>query len=219
MARPKKPVNTFEAYQQERQDVRVLHIEAYLKAAKNSRASFKYVTDLAEMVATHLTQVEGKKCNRSTLLRNPKYKALLLSYMAGDVVAGVKNVKSKKAESPQAQALAIHSELRISNLERENERLKAYVSDLKSQVSQSEPPRISSDKGSSDATKKAAENEVSFIKTCQVLLRVLESSDGLLSVDFETERLLDASRRVDNIIADKQLAAPFIAWLRANKTR
>jgi hypothetical protein len=213
MARPKKPVNTFEVYQEERQAKRIAHINAYLKVAKDSRAHFKYVTDLAEMVAAHLSQMEGTKCSRSTLLRNLKYKGLLLSYMAGDVASGVKNAIAKNAESPAAQALAVHSQLELANLKRENVRLKAYIAELKDQVSQTEIPKLTL------ADAKVAVDDSAFVRTCQVLLRVLENSDGLLTVDLELERLLDASRIIDNVIADQKLAAPFIAWLRANRTR
>lgn len=213
MAKLKKLVNPFEAYQQDHQSTRVAHIQAYLKVAKDSRAHFAYVTDLAEMVATHLSQVEGKKCHRSTLLRNLNYKGLLLSYMAADVAPGIKRVISNKVESATEQALVVHSQLELANVKRENLRLKVHIAELRSRDSQFGAPELSL------ASTKPAADEVAFVKTCQVLLRVLENFDGLLSVDFEMDRLLDTSRIVDNVIADEKLAAPFIAWLRANKVR
>jgi hypothetical protein len=167
------------------------------------------------MVAAHISQVEGESCVFGTLLRNPTYKQLLLSYQAGDTALTVNDLSAKSVRSGGAEAEALMTQLRLelSNVKRENERLKAYVSELASDV----VPK--SDSGTAVLQGKKDTAEQDFIFTCQVLLRVLENAGELLEIDFEQDRLLDGARMVNRVIAEGALISPFIAWLRANRTR
>ncbi len=211
MARPKKGTNTFKGYQEDKQARREALIQDYLKVAQKSRARFKYVTDLAKMVAVHISQVEGNDCNQSTLLRNPRYKTLLLSYLADELQPGAKNLDARPSNSPSDQVQITQLQLTNRNLVSENQRLKAHLASLKDEGEQL-------NYRSSVLSRVDAQTfEADFVHTCQALLRLLQSFDDLVSVDIESNSILDLSRRTDNIIADARLAAPFVAWLLANR--
>lgn len=213
MSRSVKKANTFAAYQEDKQARREGLIGGYLIVAKQSRAHFKFVTDLAKFVAVHLTQVEGKECNPATLLRNPRYKSLLLSYLAGEMKPGAKNLVVAPSDSPASKALVTQFQLENRNLASENARLKAHLAELKND----EPNRgVLPSHCAASSTQSGDSN---FVLTCQVLLRLLENFGDFVSVDMDSGTLLDLSRKTDNVIADERLAAPFINWLKANRTR
>ena len=208
MVRPKKSINTFRAYQQEKLGKRIAHINAFLASMGKNRARFQYVTDLAKLVAVHLSQVEGKNCVYSTLTRNLHYRALLEHYMARDVASGVKNALPTKTESPAMQALAVHTKLELANLKRENLRLKIYIEELMARGLKLEDSSIAL-----PSATQGTEN-TDFVKTCQVLRRVIDDSDGILVINLD--QLENEARIVHKVIADKKLLAPYMAWFRAN---
>lgn len=165
------------------------------------------------MVAIHIGQVEGNECNLATLLRNPRYKALLLSYMANERELGAKNFVAKPSDDSGTQVVVTQLQLANRNLSNENQRLKRHVAALGEQVGQA-TLRVPV-KGPTNFSKM----EANFVLTCQSLLRVLESLRDFVSVDASTKRILDASKRTDNVIADERIASPFVDWLQANQTK
>jgi hypothetical protein len=214
MPRPSKGKNTFLGYQEEKQARRESLISDYLKVLKKGKAQFKYVTDLAKMVAVHISQAEGKECNKATLLRNLRYKALLLSFMADEMRPGAKNAVAKSSDDPGAQAQLTQLQLANRNLIKENQRLKAHIvalPDAGPQQAEVQPQAMSFDS--------APDFEERFVLTCQVVLRILENLGDFISVDTESMRVLDLSKRIDNVIADERLAQPFVEWLQATRTR
>ena len=202
--------NKFEQYQRELQETRLSHIDACLEDMRSSHVSFKHVSHLAAMVASYLSQVEGKPCARSTLQRNLLYRARLLGYMADEMPPGVKNIVGHLADEAVVQALLTQKQLEVANLQRENRRLKSYISELSTRS-------INSDASVTQPNHVADNSD--FIRTCQVLVRVLDNFDDLISIDFEKSSVLDATRISNRVIAEPQLMAPFISWLQANKTR
>lgn len=216
MPRASKNINTFSEYQEEKQARRESLIRAYLIMAQKSRVRFKFVTDLAKFVAIHVTQVEGSNCNTATLLRNPRYKSLLLSYLADEMRPGVKNLVLDPLDSPASKALLTQLQLENRNVVNENARLKAHVAALKDDV-----PTARFQQHSQNAAISSLQNsESNFVLTCQVLLRLLEyfSDLDLVRIDAESSNLLDKSKKTHNVIADARLTAPFMIWLKANRT-
>lgn len=214
----KKGVNRFEAYQTLKQQSRVTLISEFLTYLKTSRVRHQYVTDLAEMVAKHITEREGKPCNRATILRNPRYKAMLLSYMAENLAAGTKNLKVKDITDPKTQALMLTTQVDVSNLKNENERLRAYIAHLESQEIKpsgmiSAPQNVPSDYSQFEFEKE----QIRFARVCQSLQRLIRYLNSVVSVDMNSRQIVDMSKSRNNVIVDSETAAGFFEWLEANK--
>lgn len=211
-----KGKNTFEGYQQAKQERREQLVVEYLEQLKTSRVKFQHVTGLAEMVATHLTHQEKKPCNRATLLRNKRYKALLLTFMAAHLGGGTKNLKLKEVADEKAKSLVVTAELEASNLKREVERLRVYIAHLEKQ--QAGQPALAADPPEPDAMRQELhEAQLKLTRTCQALFAILRHFERTVSVDMDREQVLDMSRLRNNVIVDSALAAPFVEWLRQNK--
>jgi hypothetical protein len=211
-----KRENRFEAYQQAKLQSREKLITDYLRYLKTTRVRFTYVTDLAAMVATHIAQKENGKCNKATLLRNKKYKALLLTFMASHLGGGTQNINELTVTDEKAKALLTTAQLDAANLRREVERLKAYISILEQGASEKNTAAI----GQSDTpqlTNDLKENQLKYVRTCQALHAVLRHLESSISVDPARKAIIDLSRLRKNVIVDADLASPFIDWLNANQ--
>jgi hypothetical protein len=213
-----KGVNTFETFQLEKQQRRETLIAEFLAYLKTSRVQTPYVTDLAEVVSNHISAQEGKPCNKATLLRNPRYKSMLLSYMAATLAKGTKDLKSKDIKDPKAQALVISTQIESGNLKRDNERLRAYVAILESKISDLganvEPENrvvMSANSAEIEST------HIKYVRICQALHAVIVHMQPTLSVDISSRRILDMSKLRNNVVVDSDIAGGFFDWLEANK--
>jgi hypothetical protein len=211
-----KARNTFEGYQQAKQERREQLIVEYLEQLKTSRVKFQHVTGLAEMVATHISYQEQKPCNRATLLRNKRYKALLLTFMAAHLGGGTKSLKLKDVADEKAKSLVVTSQLEASNLRREVDRLKVYVAHLEKRLS-GQPASLPPPVDSGGAQQEMRDVQLKLTRTCQTLFAVLRHFDNMVSVDMEREVVLDMARLRNNVLVDATLAAPFVEWLRLNR--
>lgn len=211
--------NTFEGYQQAKQSGREKLIIQYLEQLATSRVKFKHVTGLAEMVAIHITQSEQRPCNKATLLRNNRYKALLLTFMAAHLGAGTKSLRFKDIGDDKSKSLVATAQLEAANLRREVERLKLYVTHLGEKVSA--PRNAGATDGAHIEIEKLQETlretQLKHTRTCQALFSLLNHFSQAVSADVEQQRILDLSRLRNNVIVDSTKAAPFFEWLAANK--
>lgn len=212
--------NTFEGYQAAKQDRRAQLIIQYLEQLKTSRVKFKHVTGLAEMVATHITHQElklkqkQKPCNKATLLRNIRYKSLLLTFMAAHLGGGTKNLKLRDVGDEKAKALITTVQLEAGNLRREVERLKVYVVHL--EKNQSATPTTLPTPVDGGLREALHEMQLKHVRTCQALQRVLLHFEKSLAVDMGRRQILDMSRLRNNVVVDTDVTAPFFEWLRDN---
>ena len=212
----KRKGNPFEGHQQEKQERREALIAEYLAALQGSKVSFKHVSGLAVMVAKYIAEHEGKPCSKSTLLRNPRYKATLLSFLAKTHRKGTKSMKLRSLEDEQAKALVITSQLEAANLRREVLRLKTYVQFLEDNAQgRITPPEPNEELERAQAKGQAF--EMKFVRTCQTLFKVLKEMEQVLTIDPEQRRILDRSRTRNNVVVDARLAEPFFEWLAANQ--
>jgi len=219
-----KNANTFASFQEQKQVRREKYIEAYLVVARKSRQKYDFVTDLAKAVANHISvnekreHISESECNPSTLLRNNRYKSLLLSYLADSASAGLKNSHKLAIKlSPAEKSSALLSDIKTSNLRLESQRLKYHIADLeKALAAKGEIQAIVSKSGSAnDALVEFSEMEFKYVSTCQVVMAIVSKLQDVLTVDIEKRRILDAAvRRGDNVIVDERLAAPFFDWLK-----
>jgi len=208
-----KHKNPFAGWQEAKQERREALVREFLAYMAKKRMRCEYVTDLAEMVAKHIAEQEGTSCNRATLLRNKRYKALLLSYMARSLAEGTDSIDRRTLTDPKAGALVLAAEIGAENLRREVARLKAYISELESTNTEHGPRKLS---------EPTADNAIDDLRrrhvlTCQALLAVLKHFDGLLRADSDAKRVMDASARPHKIVVDEKLATPFFEWMHLNR--
>lgn len=208
-----KKINTFESYQAEKQDRREQLIRDYLGFLTESKVSFKHVTGLAVMVSKHVAKHDKSgKCDKSTLLRNPRYKSLLISHIV-DSRVGTKRLAQRGIKDDAARAAVATAQLQAANLRREVARLKAYVESLEKTAvalpaSHSEP--------SKELERVKADlhlGGIKFARTCQTLYKVLKQMDRVLLLDPEQRRILDLSKTRNNVVVGADLADPFFDWL------
>lgn len=204
--------NPFAGWQQAKQERREMLVREFLAYMKKKRMRCEYITDLADMVSKHISEQEGTSCNRATLLRNKRYKALLLSYMAHSLAEGTDAIDHRSLKDPKAGALVLAAEFGAENLRREVARLKAYIFELEATKTKPMPPRVevATDDLIEEVTRK-------HILTCQALLAVLKHFDGLLFADADAKRVLDKSARPHKVVVDEKFAAPFFEWLYRNR--
>ncbi len=210
----------FAAWQETNQARRESVIAEYLEYLHTTRVRVKFVTDLANLVAKHIAKEEGAECNRSTLLRNPRYKAQLLSYMARNLAPGTKGIDPKSIVDPAAKALLTTSKLETGNLKRELERLNIYIKSLEEQLEehrQTGKPLLRGPHPSKlEVSGELPEYQVKFVRTCQALRSLLDYMQITLEVDTRSQQVLDKAKRRNNVIVDKDLAGPFFEWLASN---
>lgn len=205
----------FSAWQEANQIRRESIVSEYLDFLGKTRVKVRHPTDLADLVAKHISQVEGKPCNKSTLLRNVRYKAKLLSYQARSL-SGIKSVSSRSVTDVTAKALVTNAELECGNLRRELERLKIYTSTLEKQLDhlQGQGRILPEDVPSDETPTQLSEYEFRFIRTCQALRSLLSHLNLIVQVDPDNRRILDISKRRNNVIVGEEVAGPFFDWLK-----
>jgi len=210
--------NPFGNWQESSQSGRELIIDNFLAYLKSTRIRAEHPTALANLVARHISTVEGNPCATSTLLRNLRYKTKLLTHQAEQQAPGAKALDTRSVKDPTARALMASSELEAGNLGRELERLRIYTTSLESEVDQLLSKRVPSlpspcaDPSGSGAAR-ISDAEVNFIRTCQALRSVVSHLNVVLELDTIERRILDRSKRKDNVIVDKEMAGPFFDWL------
>lgn len=210
-----KVANRFSEWQEARQARREAIISEYLSFLGKTRIKVRNLTDLAELVARHISQIEGKPCNKSTLLRNVRYKARLLTFQARSLASGTKALSSRTVTDPTAKALVACAELESENLKRELQRLNIYATALEKQVDQLQSRGWQPPSTAPESQTRLSDYEFRFIRTCQALRLLLNHLDRVVQIDLRSECILDMSKRRDNVIASKEVVAPFLEWLGA----
>ncbi len=212
--------NTFRNYQEEKQSAREKIIVNHLSYLKTTRVRFKYITDLADILAREITIREGTSCNKATLLRNIRYKALLLNFMASQIGKGVKTIDRNAIVDDKAKALLLSAELEAGNSKHEIARLKAYIRSLESKLPEADQLTTLFDvQHNSNAiqTVEAESIRLRFTLTCMALLAILNHYADLVKVDTQVQQIIDPSLRSNNVVVDERTAAPFFEWLRSQE--
>lgn len=207
----KRPANPFKGYQDKVVQEREQIIARYLASLRKTRAKFEYVTDLAKAVAEQVELAEGKPCCFTTLLRNKRYKALLLNFMA--MRSGTDSVR---VSEPPAQAVIHTVELELGNVKRDNDRLRAYIADLEERLNEQPmlPSLPTQQPGSLDELPRLF-NEKAL--ACKALWLILEHFKDLVSIDTDRGCIIDlAASKRKNVIVEPEVARGFLDWARAN---
>lgn len=212
--------NTFKNYQEEKQSAREKIIVNHLSYLKTTRVRFKYITDLADILAREITIREGTSCNKATLLRNTRYKALLLNFMASQIGKGTKTIDRNAIVDDRAKALLLSAELEAGNGKHEIARLKMYIRSLESKLAEAGQSTTLFDvqnKANTNQTIEAESIRLRFTLTCMALLAILNHYADLVKVDTQVEQIIDPSLRKNNVVVDESTAAPFFEWLRSQE--
>lgn len=207
----KRPANPFRGYQDKVVEEREQIVARYLASLRRTKAKFEYVTDLAKAVAEQVGLAEGKPCSFTTLLRNKRYKALLLNFMA--MRSGTDTVQ---VSEPAAQALIYTVELELGNVKRDNERLRAYIADLEMRLNG--PPILPASPaqcaGSADELVRLS-NDKALV--CKAFWLVLEHFKDFVTIDADRDCIIDlAASKRKNVIVEREIAHVFLDWVRAN---
>ena len=211
-----KDPSKFSAWQEANQIRREAIIDQYLQTLAKTRVKVRNPTDLADLVAQHISQVEAKPCNKSTLLRNNRYKAKILSYQAKSLAPGAKALNSRSVTDPTAKTLITNAQLESGNLKRELDRLNIYVVSLEEQVDrlQSQGRQLPNPGHATESVNGLSDFEYRFARTCQALMLLLNNLNTVVKIDPHSQRIIDmAARRKDATIVDKDVAGPFFEWL------
>lgn len=207
----KRPANPFKGYQDKVVAEREQIVVRYLASLRKTRAKFEYVTDLAKAVAEQVGLAEGKPCSFTTLLRNKRYKALLLNFIA--MRSGTDAVR---VSEPAAQAVIHTFELELGNVKRDNDRLRAYIADLEARLDE-RPMLPSSPKQQPDGADELPRLSNEKALACKALWLVLEHFKELVSIDTDRGCIIDlAASKRKNVIVEPETAQVFLDWVRAN---
>jgi len=195
--------NYFKNYQDEKVSKRVNLIEEYLTQLTKQKVQFKNITELAQQVSDFLTKKEGMPCNKSTLLRNNEYKNLLNNYLYN--YGGGKNTNSYKKNNPIA---LLSAELSQSNAERENMRLKQYISNLEKELDTLKNNNKQIINSSNTTIDK---DTIDFSLLCKGMSQLIQHFDGLTAINNDGE-LVDLSKKSNNIIINKETLKQYLVW-------
>lgn len=211
--------NNFSDFQDELVTTRVRLIESQLKILKKSKVKVKKISNLAELVAVHLSSVQNSPCSTSTLLRNEKYKGLLKKFMAE------RDRPSQKTDDDSLSALPLHVRIELSNLRNEVARLKMYIGknekgvselDEYNTVSLLERPATAGHEIGIDKL------EIAFAQSCQIIRSLLSYWKDYMGIDVVKGEIVDLSfRRTDprSVIVASDAAKEFFEWLKKSELR
>lgn len=220
---PMQSKNPFAKWQVDQQQRRSVLLRAFLVSLKKGRARFSHVSHVADIAAIYLSEKEGKPCSPSTLLRNPKYKALLLAHMEESIVGGTDSIDRATIRDPRAKALLDTADHRIENLRRENERLKSYIATKPASRDPVEgddvddrehktvrPARPTAEHG-------VSADRIDYLTTCEVLHAVLRKFEGIVEIDYAGERIVDLTSSPPKDVVPTAKSKPFFEWWRRHR--
>lgn len=181
-------------------------IEKELAKLKEVRANFKSITALSQAISkpTGLTDV--------TLRRNKVYRALIIKYINDQ---GSRSGYMSRAESElnNLRQKVTELELRLSNVQTDNDRLRAFIGKMKDTESvTSKIPSITPKNG-------RAERRV------QDLLRTYQLVNALVShayyeVNFDKNTIEDRTAiGGKEVVAGSNLAQPYVEWCKMEGLR
>ncbi|NUX98834.1 hypothetical protein [Paraburkholderia youngii] len=207
--------NTFEAYQENKQSNREKLITEFLKHLKQSRAKYPHVTALASAVSGHIALSQGRPCDQATILRNKRYRMLLVSHLATQ--AGREVAYASLQSDAEKDAALVSAQLESANLRRDNSRLRTYVASLECAAQQPVASAERDGKQGGAGSRLAAEQlQIDLAKTCQALHTLLRYSERLIHFDSEKKEIVDRSKLRGNVIVEQRLLGPFISWLKVD---
>lgn len=184
--------NNFKSYQNDKVANRLVMIQSQLSLYKKKKVIFKNITEMAQILSEHITKQEGASCNSSTILRNHNYKGLIEDYYYSQ--DGVKRPNG---------ATSLIAELTLSNVERENHRLKQYIASLEKELDELRGNRVKNLPLLENKGSYLNGEEVSSANLRKALNLLIQHFKGLVAIN-ENGNLIDLTKKVNNIIVKKE---------------
>lgn len=185
--------NNFKSYQVEKVAKRLLVIQEQISLYKKKKVSFKNITEMAETLSEYITKQEGASCSSSTILRNDKYKALIEEYFY-----------SQEGVKKPGEASNLIAELTLSNVERENHRLKQYIASLEKELNDLRNKGTKNTPILENKNSYLSSEEVSSTNLKKALNLLIKHFEGLVAIN-ENGDLVDLTKIVNNVIVKKEL--------------
>lgn len=216
--------NPFKGYQQRKQIGREQIIREYLKKSKSARLKFDDVTQLAEMAAAHVAEVERAKkpCNASTLLRNERYRVLLDDYLKTKKQGGLELIHGDTGLNSVDKLVSFDAQLELGNLRLENERMKRYLGSIGSETLSGQSKLVTSKVDENDESlNKIKRLECDLGSTCKALDLVLKHFPFYVRLDANSGELIDPEPPAgkSGVIVEKNFVYAYMDWLKINERR
>ncbi len=166
-----------------------------LQLCRKRKLMFKTPGLLASYLADRL------KVHRTTLTRNPKYKALILAHVTGQPGA-----VARAPDSTEDPAL-LHAKLAAAKLE---------ASELREQL-RAATARLERSKGS-QAASASSDGGVAFADLAVVLAAILARMPMFFQLDFDKRELHDVTvKPSERLVAGPERMGSFCAWVERNQ--
>lgn len=182
----KENKNTFKDYQDKKMTERLIIINQCIDFYKKNKVTFKNITEISGEIAVSISKKECKPCSKSTILRNIKYKSLIEDFFYKQ--SGV----SKPTNSNN-----LLKDLTISNIERENIRLKQYIINLEKKIQSN---NINLENDNKNPYLKSSELDLTYFKNS--FIQLVNHFEGLVAFN-ENGDLIDLTKKSNNIIIQK----------------
>lgn len=179
----KENKNTFKDYQDKKMTERLIIINQCIDFYKKNKVSFKNITEVSGEIAAAISKKECKPCSKSTILRNIKYKTLIEDFFY-----------KQSGVSKPSTANNLLKDLTISNIEKENIRLKQYIINLEKRLQEN---NLNATENS--INKYISNSEVELIKWKENFIKLVNHFEGLTAFD-ENGDLIDLTKKKNNVI-------------------
>jgi len=207
MIKRRKKQNRFLDFQEKKQVEREVLITRYLEILRENKIHFRYITDVATSVAKHLTEKQNKPCSKTSILRNPRYKAILIPFFASQDLSKIS--QQIQNNSSVLELSSVRSELTILNMKREIARLKKHI-----EQSHTETKDCVSNQEDNVNNNRIRDLENDFVNVCHIALSLIKNFDTLIYLELDSNQILDRSEMVNRVICGAPRAIPFFNWLR-----
>lgn len=163
-------------------------IEDELRLMRRRKREFGSVGTLADEVGRAIGT------HRTTLLRNPRYKALLLEYLAGLPGAALR-VSDDTNDSAVLRVKLASTKAQLVNLRETVKQLTAILEHQERPV-------------------EGVAARTAYADVAMVLVGILDRCSSFLTLDVERRQLIDLSARPsDRVVADAERLGEFCEWL------
>lgn len=182
----KENKNTFKDYQDKKMTERLIIINQCIDFYKKNKVTFKNITEISGEIAASISKKECKPCSKSTILRNIKYKSLIEDFF----------YKQSGVSKPSI-ANNLLKDLTISNIEKENIRLKQYILNLEKRLQEN---NVNVTENTVD--KYISNSEKDKIKWKENFFKLVNHFEGLVIFNDNGD-LIDLTKKINNIIVIK----------------